>query len=395
MAAANVVYSRDTSSVQPDYAALKAAGVTVALNASDPNLAAQIERARQNGMEPAIWIPATPPGVDPVAYGKYMAALVQTYKPSSIIPNIEFAGKGGQGSDGWNWNQAMMAEYAKYVPAGKGPPLSVAVMPNQDDFNYEVYLAYGGNVQVEAFGADIARDQVNVDELVARLRQRGIPEDKIQILLAPGQDPGSWRGALAGYTLDDMTKEQLATYQAQATASSTSSAGATTTGSGDADYDKLLHDWMDKVLRGEDPGPPPPHQDRALASTVAPPEQPETSLEQEAHTILARKPQLGDIGKLMPKPSTSGITMTPQKTAAQKAITASVRAPATLQRPPVAGPKQAVTQGPNTQFAPAQHPLGQNIIDDPRREIEVPTTLRRPTTTYALRNQASRNIYAI
>jgi hypothetical protein len=199
--------------VQPDYKTLAAQGVTVALSADDPDLANQVARARANGMNPAIWIPATS-GSDPTAYGQKMAGIVQKYGPSSIIPNVEADGKGGPGSKGYNWSDQMMAEYSKYVPQGKGPPLSVSVM-GEDDFNYDPYLKYGGDVQVETFGSKLT-DQKDVDALHARLLARGIPEDKITMLLAPGQSAQGWTGKTAGYTLDDMSPQQYAQFQSHA-----------------------------------------------------------------------------------------------------------------------------------------------------------------------------------
>jgi hypothetical protein len=206
----NVIYSRSTESVQPDYKTLAAKGVTVALNANDPHLAEQVARARENGMNPAIWIPAGT-GADPAAYAQKMAAIVQQYKPSSIIPNIEQDGKGYEGSKGWNWSAQMMAEYQKYVPAGSGPPLSVSVM-GEKDFNYKPYIDYGGNVQAETFGAKTS-DHKDVDAMRQTLLDAGVPENRITMLLAPGQSAQNWKGSTAGYTLDDMSPQQLSQMQ--------------------------------------------------------------------------------------------------------------------------------------------------------------------------------------
>jgi hypothetical protein len=224
--AGNIVYSRSTASVQPDYKTLAAQGVTVALSADDPHLAEQIARARENGMNPAIWIPATN-GADATEYGKKMAGIVQQYQPSSIIPNVEADGKGYAGSKGYNWSNEMMAEYAKYVPKGTGPPLSVSVM-GEKDFNYNAYLNYGGDVQAETF--DGKMNHKNVDQVRADLLAAGVPENKITMLLAPGQSPQNWKGQTAGYTLDDMNPDQYRQWQSYAAQSpaSTSAPGAPT-----------------------------------------------------------------------------------------------------------------------------------------------------------------------
>jgi len=199
--------------VQPDYKTLASQGVTVALSADDPDLKNQLARARENGMNPAIWIPATS-GADPKAYAQKMASIVQTYGPSSIIPNVEADGKGYAGTKGYSWSDEMMAEYSRYVPQGSGPPLSVSVM-GEKDFNYGAYLNYGGDVQVETFGSKLT-DHKDVNALHANLLDSGVPEDKITMLLAPGQDPQGWKGRTAAYTLDDMNPQQLAQWQGQA-----------------------------------------------------------------------------------------------------------------------------------------------------------------------------------
>jgi hypothetical protein len=201
------IFSRSTASTQPDYAAIQESGATVALNAEDPHLAEQIQRARENGMNPAIWIPAHT-GQDPIEYARKMASLVQHYGPSAILPNVETQGEGASGSA---WSHQMMAEFSRYVPQGT-IDLSVVVEPNKtgDVYDYSAYTQYGGGAVAEAFSGDMKSkwDPQHIHDVLAAA---GVPEDKINVLLAPGQEPGSV-GNYSAYTWDDMNPEQQRTF---------------------------------------------------------------------------------------------------------------------------------------------------------------------------------------
>lgn len=200
------VFSRDTSSVRPDYAQIAQSGATIALNFEDKNLREEMQRARDAGAKVAIWIPAHN-DQDPVRYGQQMASIVQYLKPDAILPNIEAQGKVSRGGD--VWSDRMMQEFTKYVPAGS-IPLSVVTEPGEKDFNYKPYLNFGGGVVNEAFTGDMTH--WDPDKARQNLIDAGVPPDRINMLLAPGQKPGANTGQFSAYTWDDMKPEQQAAF---------------------------------------------------------------------------------------------------------------------------------------------------------------------------------------
>jgi hypothetical protein len=199
------IFSRSTQSVQPDYAAATKAGATVALNAEDPDLPNQIARARANGQNPAIWLPSHTEQ-DPQQYAARMAGLVSRYGPSAILPNIEIEGQG----ENVGWSKQMMDAFGKYYPPGS-TKLDVVVEGSkpQGMFDYKPYLPYG-DVVVESFWGDMSQRDPN--QMRQILMDSGVPPDKINLLLAPGQQEYQGGGKTSAYTLDDMKPEQLATF---------------------------------------------------------------------------------------------------------------------------------------------------------------------------------------
>jgi hypothetical protein len=85
--------------------------------------------------------------------------------------------------------------------------LGVVTEPGETDFNYRPYLNFGGEVVNEAFLGDMTH--VNPDLIKQKLIDAGVPQDRINILLAPGQAPGSRTGSnFSAYTWDDMKPEE-------------------------------------------------------------------------------------------------------------------------------------------------------------------------------------------
>src|SRR5262249_50288754 len=106
MAGINWVFSRDTSSVQPDYSQF-GPNHGVVLSADDPHLAAQVAAAQKAGVPYAIWIPAGEGGNTAQAYAHTLAGLNAKYHPTLLVPDLEFGQKGGPGSAQWKWNDDM------------------------------------------------------------------------------------------------------------------------------------------------------------------------------------------------------------------------------------------------------------------------------------------------
>jgi hypothetical protein len=180
----------------------KSAGIDqVVFAANDPHLAEALKNAAAHGVKAGVWIPAGGEG-DPVAYARKIKALQQTYGNVPIIPNIEATGKGYAGSAGWQWSQKMMDELRRL---GVPPNMQVAVMGNQDDFNYKAYTSAGVHVTAEAFGASTS-DTYDPAKIRQRLIDNGVPPDMVDVMLAPGHNG---KGGNSLFTLDDMNDAQL------------------------------------------------------------------------------------------------------------------------------------------------------------------------------------------
>lgn len=182
---------------------LIAAGLTPLLAANDPNLAAAMAAAQQKGVKAGIWVPAGDEGL-PEQYAAKLVDLYKKYGPNVLVPNIEFTGKGYEGSAGWNWNQRMVNELVKL---GIPPQMAVAVLPNQQDFNYKAYTDRGIHVLPEAFGANTGTDLYDPQKIRQTLLDRGVPANMIDVLLAPSQVGKGPGGSV--FTIDDLSPEQL------------------------------------------------------------------------------------------------------------------------------------------------------------------------------------------
>lgn len=184
---------------------LAAAGLLPAFAANDPHLAQAMEAAKQKGIHAGVWIPAGGEGA-PEQYAQRIVDLYKKYG-ANVLPNIEFTGKGGRGSDQWEWNQRMVNELTRL---GVPPNLAVTVLPPgtnpSEDFNYEAYTRAGIPILAEAFGADSGKDLYDPDLIRSRLRQAGVSDDMMDVLLSPTQS-GAGRGSV--YTIDDLTPDQL------------------------------------------------------------------------------------------------------------------------------------------------------------------------------------------
>jgi hypothetical protein len=182
--------------------AMANAGLTPLFAANDKNLDYAMAYAKQNGRKAGVWIPAGGEG-DPRAYAARIKALYDRYG-SDIVPNIEFTGKGYKGSQGWQWNEDMMSELQRLgIPKG----MAIAMLGNQQDFNYGAYASRGVKLMPEAFGADTGRDLYDPDQMRKVLRDQGVQENMIDTLLAPTQ---ARRRGGSVFTIDDLSPEQLA-----------------------------------------------------------------------------------------------------------------------------------------------------------------------------------------
>jgi hypothetical protein len=197
---------------------LQAAGLgNLLFNSQDPHLAEALAAADKAGVQSGIWLPAGNEG-DPEAYAQQLYGLYQKYGANrTYVPNIEFTGKGYKGSPGWDWNEKMMA---KLQALGVPPNIAVAMLPNQDDFNYGAYTSRGAKIMPEAFGANTGTDLFDPEQIRQTLLRNGVSADMIDTILAPGQN-----GVGSMFTVDDLSPEQLRAltlaHQAQGTTTTT------------------------------------------------------------------------------------------------------------------------------------------------------------------------------
>lgn len=190
---------------EPNFAQLQAAGWDTPLfAANDPRLAEQIARARQAGSQYGIWAdPNWYQDKSPQAFAQQMASLYQQYAPAVVVPDIEFIGKGNQGSAGWDYNQQLAALWRQYLP---GVETALTPMGNQSDFNYEAWnnivsqwlpQSYGPNSNA---GGDAYDPQNMIDVLV----KAGVDPSLITPVLAASNNWSNYGGPAALWTYDDL-----------------------------------------------------------------------------------------------------------------------------------------------------------------------------------------------
>lgn len=188
----------------PDFRAMQQAGWAPLFAYNDPRLDLAIRAAQQAGIQYGIW--GDPGQMDPVSFARTMAGLARQYNPSVVVPDIEFIGKGYQGSPGWEYNERLASEWARLLP---NVPTAVTVMPNQEDFNYEAW----GRLQnvswlPQAYGADPTKHVFDPQQVIDTLVRRGVDPSKVVPVLGPGHRPG-YSGQYALWTVDDWIGKEL------------------------------------------------------------------------------------------------------------------------------------------------------------------------------------------
>lgn len=175
------------------------------MNVEDPRFSAGLQAAIQQGFQGGLWIPAHT-GADPIQYAHQMAQYAAKYHPSVLVPNIEYQGKGIEGSPGWDWSEKMMAEFRRLNPTQK---LAVSTM-GEDDFNYGAYTTRGAEIMAQSYDGDM--HPWSTDNMYDRLVKRGLDPNLFNFTVAPGGHLGSKGNAFSVYTLDDMNPAQRAQY---------------------------------------------------------------------------------------------------------------------------------------------------------------------------------------
>jgi hypothetical protein len=206
----NYGFVRDIENAH-DFQTYRRAGIdTILLNPDDPGFEKGWAAAQQaGGGNYGIWIPSKT-GVSPESYAQRAAQLSSKYHPSVLVPDIEFEGKGGVGSEGWNWN-ARAAQLVRQLAPNQRLAVSTSygVTPSPEEFNYGAWLRAGATGFLPQTYGEKLSDQFDPNLAVQSLLRAGIPANMISTILAPGQRPVAGVG-YGAYALDDFNAQTLA-----------------------------------------------------------------------------------------------------------------------------------------------------------------------------------------
>jgi hypothetical protein len=178
------VFAVNMPSTYPDYAAMKAAGAGIVIVADDPNAQLLINAARQWGIPVAIQVNA-PPGITPEQYAARVQAA-QALSPDRLVLDIESAGKGYEGSDGWNFSESVAALIKPIVGS---TAVAVTMEPHQSDYNYQAFVGLSSNSATQFWVQSYTGDMTAVptDWALSSAQASGIAGGQIIPILGPGQ----------------------------------------------------------------------------------------------------------------------------------------------------------------------------------------------------------------
>jgi hypothetical protein len=175
----------------PNWKQMAQQGIGVVVAEDDPNASALVAAAKAHGVPVAVNVAALN-GETPEAYAARITAARDKWQPDKIVADIEFPGKGYAPTDpnynpqyqGWQWSQEAAPLIAQ---AAGGTSLTVTMMPNQTDFNYQAYNNIGADFWVQTYGANPATDQRDPTQVVNQVIAQGVAPSKVTALVAPGQ----------------------------------------------------------------------------------------------------------------------------------------------------------------------------------------------------------------
>lgn len=224
------VRTRGNAQAYDDYHKMGLTGLL--MNVEDPEFARGLNDAATQGFQGGLWIPGNT-GADPIEYARQMAAYAAKYHPSILVPNIEYIGKGFKGGPayenqtmpGWDWNEAMMAEFRRLNPTQK---VAVSTM-GEEDFNYGAYTSRDADIWGQSYMGNM--DPTDPDNVRAAMLRAGADPSRLGIVLAPGGYARGDAPTSGVYTLDDLSPAQRTLYAqtvaaARASGSSPSTAHA-------------------------------------------------------------------------------------------------------------------------------------------------------------------------
>jgi hypothetical protein len=174
------VFAVNLPSTYPDFAGMKQSGTGIVIVQDDPNFQILYDGAKSWGIPIAIQVNA-PPGITPADYAARVASA-QQFAPNKLVLDVEDAGKGYEGSAGWNFSQ-QVADLIK--PIVGNTSVSVTMPPNQDDYNYKAYTDLGADVWVQSYAGDMT--PIDPNATVARVAANGVDPSKITAVVGPNQ----------------------------------------------------------------------------------------------------------------------------------------------------------------------------------------------------------------
>lgn len=181
----------------PDPNAMRQAGITPLLNASDPYFNQAAAQLRSAGVGFGVW--DAPYGRDPGAWAQQLSSIARNSGANAVVLDVETEGKGTPGTPQWGFSDQVAQQMRSAMP---GMNMVVAPMGMQDDFNYGAYTSRGFKVMPQAYGATYDT-KFDPRQIVQRVEADGVnPNQIIGPILAPGQDPAGLQN-FGLYALDD------------------------------------------------------------------------------------------------------------------------------------------------------------------------------------------------
>jgi hypothetical protein len=172
----------------PDYGQLRKLGFGgVMFETGDPDIPGGVAEAHRQGFKAGVWYPPTTSDT-PASATAALKDSVGNTPVDAVTLDVEFVGKGFQGTPQWDWNTQFVADVGVALP---GVPLAVGTLPLTGypaDFNYGAYTDAGAEVWVMAYGEKVT-DLFDPVQLVSVVHASGVPYSRIGVWLVPVQLP--------------------------------------------------------------------------------------------------------------------------------------------------------------------------------------------------------------
>ena len=222
--ASNYTFVRDARNA-PNPSQLQASGWTPLIAYDDPYAAQYIKQLQDAGVHYGVWgDPTHMQNRDPAAFAYALSQYARNNGADTIVPDVEFIGKGYKGSAGWSYNQLLAQALQQY---GNGLNIALTPMGNQHDFNYGAYKGIVNQWLPQSYGADPKTDVYNPQDMVNVLISEGVDPSLITPVLGVGNDIAGYNGQYSLYTADDFNNRLPTAYTGPRPASTGPQQGTT------------------------------------------------------------------------------------------------------------------------------------------------------------------------